>query len=484
MKNKLLLLSAVATAISLSCSVAATPSQLSVQAEQPVTVYDLPGTYFDTHDIRADEELKLDKNFPFQIRQPGFNSVAKSQLFLQSETVNAESEPTPAQRSGCPDLPLDNGVYVNFTEQGQIRCYSTEVTEPTKIEGLLNNIPTGVDYNLYLFKLEDDNSFTALDLGNSTTAQSERVVQKVDAGVYILAAEAVTGFSEEQSIMGWFSHTEFDQQESNDKPGQATILPANGTISGNIDNQNDLDYFVYQVGEEQEQITLSFSASEQFILELWNGSGWAKVPNNNIVNINTTKGSNAIFLVRGDSANQPPTAAQYAFTIADANAATKISTIHTWNNEQLTNLLSASLLEAHQEIGMSATAVNDAGEPVPFALIGLDAIDHTGRIGSSVLRADANGKFSTTVALPDCDGTMEVTRENRVTRGTPTNPELLWEIKFDPANYRYMLLDPSGSPKYTFAHEFAHICKEKIIESCYWDRDFSSGENKYICNRY
>ncbi|RZM76460.1 carboxypeptidase-like regulatory domain-containing protein [Pseudoalteromonas rubra] len=481
--NKKILASTITLALSLCATASAKTIELPVQSEQTPSIYDMPGTYFDGVTERADEALEQKHAFPFQIRRNAMSLPAQPQFQAFSAQADPAVSQTPAQRSGCADLPLDGAIYLNFSEQGQIKCYSTEITEPTKIEGLLVNIPQDVDYNLYLFKLEDDNSFTPLDIADSTTALTEKVVVKAEPGAYIIAAEAKTGFSAEQSIIGWFSHPDFDQHEANDKPGQATALPSNGTITGNIDNQNDLDYFIYQVGEGQTAIALNFSASDQFSLELWTGSSWAKVPHNQQVNLNTGGSNGAVFQVRGNAANLPPTAAQYTFTVSNPHSATKISGIHTWNNENLTNLLSPSYLEAHQEIGMSGTAIDAAGNPVPYASVALRAISRESEIGFKNLLADAQGKFSSTLSLPDCSGTKDARVKNRVTRGTATNPEQWWDINYNTAVYQYLLMDETGSSKYDFAHGFFHICKEKIVQTCYWHKDYASGQEEYICNR-
>ncbi|WP_125782948.1 carboxypeptidase-like regulatory domain-containing protein [Pseudoalteromonas rubra] len=481
--NKKILASTITLALTLCATASAKTIELPTQSEQAPSIYDLPGTYFDGVTERADEALEQKHSFPFQIRRNTQSLPAQPQFQVFSAQADPDVSQTPAQRSGCPELPLDGAIYLNFTEQGQIKCYSTEITEPSKIEGLLVNIPQDVDYNLFLFKLEDDNSFTPLDIADSTTASTEKVVVKAEPGAYIIAAEAKTGFSAEQSIMGWFSHPDFDQHEANDKPGQATTLPSNGTITGNIDNQNDLDYFIYQVGADQTNMALNFSASEQFNLELWTGNSWAKVPHNQVINIGANSGSTAVFLVRGNTENVPPTTAQYALTISNPGSAEKISNIHTWNNENLTNLLAPSYIEAHQELGMSGTAIDATGAPVPYASVTLRAARGAEQLSMETVRADANGKFSKTIPLPDCTGEHDATVKNRVTRGTATNPEQWWDINYNAAGYQYLILEEGNQIKYNFTHSFVHICKEKIVQTCYWHKDYASGQEEYICNR-
>ncbi|MBQ4837200.1 hypothetical protein [Pseudoalteromonas luteoviolacea] len=484
---KLLKYSSVAIAVTMAGSTFASNIVVPKLIDQPVSIYDFPGTHFDGNQVRSAEEGGLKTNIPFQIqhlerRNQIVNAMNTSTFSAGATMSQNNTSPTLQERSGCPELGLDSAVYASFSQPNDITCFSTQITESTKIEGLLVNIPQGVDYNLYLFKLEDDNSLTPLDTSVSTTAATEQVVYKADPGAYVMVAQSISGTSADQSIMAWFSHPNFDAQEANDKPGQATTLPSNGNIVGNIDSQNDQDFFVYSAGASQSKLSFNFAASDQFSLEIWNGSGWTKVPNNQRLNIDVTPSTNTVFLVKGDQANLPPTSAQYSFAVSDPLSGASVGSIRTYNNENLTNLLAPSLLEAHQEIGMSGTVIDGSGQPVPFGLVYLNVYNREpiGVLANEAIQADENGKFNQLVALPDCVGANDHTRQNRVTRGTPTRPELTWDINWNSGVYEYK----APNSERGIVVEFAHICKEKITRSCYWDRDFSSGEDKYICNRF
>ncbi|MBQ4811774.1 carboxypeptidase regulatory-like domain-containing protein [Pseudoalteromonas luteoviolacea] len=436
------------------------------------------GTLNEVYPNLERQPLSVQVQDPKQIKaQLQLGQLNTAQTLTTSTTTS-----TPAQRSGCPNLDLNNAVYTAFTAQGQIQCYSVDVTTATKIEGVMVNIPANVDYNLFLFKLEDDNSLTPLDVSNQANAVNEQVFYKVDPGAYILAAESTQWAAADNAIMGWFSHPDFDANESNDKLSQATVLSPIATVQGNIDNQNDLDFFTYQTTANQSQVKLNFSASNQFILEIWGGSSWLQAPNNQLVNLNTTGNSTVVLRARANPTSQPPVSAQYAFTLSNPDAGVKISNTRVWNNENLTNLLSPSLLEAHNKLGMSGTVVDAAGAAVPFAQVVLAAVSHQGQnLGAQGLVADSQGQFSTTIDLIDCAGVDTVNRRNRSYRGTPTNPEMWWDITYQFAQYLFILQDSGGTNQYVFNHNFAHICKERITKTCYWQRDYINGGEEYKC---
>lgn len=130
----------------MSTASAGNDNQFPTKLEAQLKIEDLPGTFFDGK-ILPDSNVPLNTDFPFQILQPqqSKNKITSMQMMSSEATLT-----TPAERSGCPELNLDSAVYTNFTAQGQIQCYSIELTEATKIEGLLTNIPSEVNYSLYL----------------------------------------------------------------------------------------------------------------------------------------------------------------------------------------------------------------------------------------------------------------------------------------------------------------------------------------------
>jgi hypothetical protein len=486
--------------IVMSTSVMANVDSLSPNMKDQLDIEQVSGVYFESDTLRENSVTPELRDFPFKIQHPDTLPLDSSDKFFATpeatlkgfsatKQYQAEAMATAAERSGCPTLALDSAVYTNFTAQGQFQCYSVEITTATKIEGLLANIPADVDYNLYLFKLEDDNSFTMLDFANSPTATLEKAIQKVDPGAYILAAQATQGVSATSAIMGWFSYPDFDQQESNDKISQATALSTTATIQGNIDNANDLDYFTYQVGANQSKLYFTFSASEQFIFELWTGSAWAKISNNQLISLNVTANGMILFAARGVTDNLPPVSAQYALTITDPSSATMLKSAYIWNNEHFTDLLFTGYQQAHQYLGMSGTVTNDNGQPVPFAEVVLTANygdnevipNSEVEIGRTIVRSDNDGKFSVAMTLPDCAGSEREEVRNRTYGGSQTNTEQWWIMRYNEAKYKFELKNANGVAIDTKGYDFTHLCSETLTKTCYDYRNPVTGEMGRRC---
>ncbi|SMP19761.1 hypothetical protein, partial [Oceanospirillum linum] len=216
-----------------------------------------------------------------------------------------------AEQTGCPNLDFGSGLSLTFSAQGQFACVSTLVETETKIEGLLLNIPAEVNYDLFLFK-HDENGLTQLDASFQANAAVEKTFAKVQPGAYVLVAQATQGASADPVVFGWQGYTQIDSQEANDKVSQSTSLQTNAVIQGNLDNTNDLDFFSYTVEPDQVKLNLRFSASEQFVLETWSGSSWVQLPNNQLGAYSVTPNTTVNFLVRATADNPPPASAQYS----------------------------------------------------------------------------------------------------------------------------------------------------------------------------
>jgi hypothetical protein len=63
---------------------------------------------------------------------------------------------------------------------------------------------------------------------------------------------------------------------------------------------------------------------------------------------------------------------------------------------------------------------------------------------------------------------------NRVYSGTPTNPSMWWDIHFSIGNFAISVGDNNyGS--------FYHICKERLVETCFYDKNYSTGMTELKC---
>ncbi|SHE61141.1 carboxypeptidase-like regulatory domain-containing protein [Vibrio gazogenes] len=475
---------------------------ISNSVSEPFDIENTPGVYIDSNQTRNSDALEQEIQWRSKILQPESLSAHKN---------IAEGNQSSEQRTGCPVLPLDNAIYTNLQQEGDVQCYSVEIKETTKIQGVLTNIAEDVDYNLYLFQLTDENKLATLDTSVSSTARQEQVFYKAEPGIYVLAVEAKTGISKEKAIVGWLSHPEYDAQETNDKASQAYTLTSSATIQGNMDNNNDLDYYVYKTGADQNRIALKFSASDQFITELWTGSQWAAIPHNQVLAINDVSSNSSVyFLVRANTESVPATSAQYSLTVSDPDSGVTLSNVNVWNTEKLAkhdtyrNTLEGncvverlkkirhcfplSKIFAHNKLEMSGTVLDQQGLPVPYANVLLYARDGVNDLlgEPTVVTTDEQGKFMKTVKVADCSGKVDQKRleqiGNGVSYGTLDWPELWWDIEFEERYSEYTLaVTAPNSPQGIEQKQFIHLCNATLRKMCYHLWDHNAGKEINRC---
>lgn len=386
---------------------------------------------------------------------------------------------------------------MTFSAQGQFACVSTLVETETKIKGLLLNIPAEVNYDLFLFK-HDENGLTQLDASFQANAAVEKTFAKVQPGAYVLVAQATQGASADPVVFGWQGYTQIDSQEANDRFEQRTPLSTNAVIQGNLDNTNDFDYFSYAVGPDQAQLNLRFNASEQFVLETWSGSSWVQLPNNQLGAYSVTPNTTVNFLVRATADNPPPASAQYALAMAAPGTATSIDNLKVWNNERLSKLLllakpsppaTSTSVQAHSYVGVSGYLKDRNSTPAPFASLGFDiqsrnpdTLEYT-TMASAQLTADEQGYFNGSLSLPDCANRPYEANNihNRVYSGTPTNPSEWWDIDYNVARIYFYLIDVNDIPFRTNIESFYHICNEDLVKMCFNEKNYDTGGTKWTC---
>jgi len=179
--------------------------------------------------------------------------------------------------------------------------------------------------------------------------------------------------------------------------------------------------------------------------------------------------------------------------MAAPGTAASIDNLKVWNNERLSKLLllanrddkpptTSTSVQAHSYIGVSGYLKDRNSTPAPFASLGFDikSLNPDTRqyatMASAQLTADEQGYFNGSLSLPDCANRPYEANNihNRVYSGTPTNPSMWWDIDFSIGNFAISVGDNNyGS--------FYHICKERLVETCFYDKNYSTGMTELKC---
>lgn len=179
----------------------------------------------------------------------------------------------------------------------------------------------------------------------------------------------------------------------------------------------------------------------------------------------------------------------------NSGSAESVTDFKAWNNENLTKLLVQSgklydldipqlktaSIEAHDNINFSGTVRDSDNNPVPLTSVTVRIqTNGSGLLEPTILLADENGYFNGSVPLKgdECSAVGDpINVHNRVHRGSPTNPSEWWDISWGIGSYFVYL--PNGTK--VGSNTFIHICKEKLVEMCYYERDYNTGGSKWTC---
>jgi len=143
--------------------------------------------------------------------------------------------------------------------------------------------------------------------------------------------------------------------------------------------------------------------------------------------------------------------------------------------------LKTASIEAHDNINFSGTVRDSDNNPVPLTSVTVRIqTNGSGLLEPTILLADENGYFNGSVPLKgdECSAVGDpINVHNRVHRGSPTNPSEWWDISWGIGSYFVYL--PNGTK--VGSNTFIHICKEKLVEMCYYERDYNTGGSKLTC---
>lgn len=141
-----------------------------------------------------------------------------------------------------------------IAESGQQRWYAFAANAGKLTLNLNFTQSANVDYDIYLYKYNDESGNIELVDGAETTNYIEHFACMVDEGIYFVFVNGYSGYDAANPYtLGVVLSTYYDQQEPDDRIQNAyNFSGVDFSLSGTIDNQFDIDFQKY---------TLDFSGS-------------------------------------------------------------------------------------------------------------------------------------------------------------------------------------------------------------------------------
>lgn len=146
-------------------------------------------------------------------------------------------------------MDLGDEIYDSVTEELEQRWYAFSIEQSTKVT-LAMVMDDQVDFDLYLFQLNEEESTINLIGGSATTGngEAELAMGVLDAGIYYLGVEAASGTG---SFLVYSYAGINDKNEINDSTDTASSYTNNSRMTATIDSPFDEDYYKVVIGENE-----------------------------------------------------------------------------------------------------------------------------------------------------------------------------------------------------------------------------------------
>ena len=300
----------------------------------------------------------LEKKFTLgEIQRLSSGLVNSSSRVATFATAAAEATTT------CYNITENYAVYDALANVGDQRCFLFTSVEKAKIEVVIINQPADTNYDLLFYKYEaDTGGFTLIDYSNYTSG-NEYTTSLVEADTYAFVITKISGTSTDNYIFGTFSYTGFDEYEANDRVDLGTPLRDNNSITANLDNAGDIDYYIYSFGVNQEGLSISMISGDSFQLELYHDDVWNVYPiDNDSITVTGAYGAKVyVRVIANPNSTYNPNATYKLYMSYQGN---DFNDTTTSSPDGVTNLVSSSYVEAYDTITFSGTLVDIYDRPL------------------------------------------------------------------------------------------------------------------------
>jgi hypothetical protein len=343
---------------------------------------------------------------------------------------------------------------------GEQHCYVMPLAQKSKVMGQLLANDAASDFNLYLYQYDPANNIlTHVDSSEKAAGNIEQTFAVLPQASYILVAELKSGAGGSFNFVG-NSYSNFDAQEPNDSDIVSKIPTVNvgQTVTGNLDNPADVDYFAFKLKASETEFKLHISGSDEHQVEFLNASSWQVLPHGQQLSAKGAAG--ATYYLRALAKPDTTSSTLNNYQIRSSNGSVRISGYDVYTTDRnLTDLIDYVATEAFSNLSASGTVLDSSGTPVVGERIAVVTAVNGEQI-HKIVETNAQGKFNAAFDLPRCNGNT-ITGEFDSNFGTPRD---VWRIEYKPKQKIIMYpLTKSGDKSAERSWEYIHICKETYV---------------------
>ncbi len=239
---------------------------------------DMENGVMDFSSIKKNSDLQV---VDFELENPNIcersietqYSVDMAQALSDNESVN--DNPNSAYL-------INLGEQLNGTVSAELeqRWYAFSVDKKTKFTAAMA-MDAAVDFDLYLFKLNESESTLELVGGSAVVGngESELAMCMLDAGTYFMGIEAESGFGS-YSVFTYSGVN--DDKEMNDSTDTASSYKYNTEMRGTIDSPYDTDFYKFTIGTNDIlEFTFNSPSGYDYQALLFDGSSFYNIDSGN-----------------------------------------------------------------------------------------------------------------------------------------------------------------------------------------------------------
>ncbi|WP_137939574.1 hypothetical protein [Chitinivorax sp. B] len=390
------------------------------------------------------------------------------------------ADPAPANQ-GCQEIQLNQAYDLNTPATNELQCFQLVISQKTKLDAILINMPTDAGFAAYLLQAKDDGNHVLLDSQVGTSA-SRSLHKVVEPGRYFLAVQGQSGTGGKPYTFGILGYTQFDAYEPNDRIDIPSLISTNRTIQGTLDNASDIDFYRIDIPKRINHTLVQFEGPQTAEVKQANGN-WATLPNDgkryqlppsDTIPAADGKPEQRFVMVRVRN-KDGVTATTYKLHSTTPAASFDWNA---WSAENLTNLVESGVLKVARELQIGGSVKDasnrnvGAGVPVRILVSYVDVLGSTAyqKLLDQIVTTTPTGGYYAKVTLPECYGAA---KEDKATLSRPADH---WTIEY---NSGRQIKDSSGKPMIYYQvelpgtprrdgkpgnelvqMELVHVCKE------------------------
>lgn len=232
----------------------------------------------DYSSIKEISELEEINHEEQKVNECKRSTTEKIDVDLTEVMAEGENPPLNNDPNNAYIMELGDEIYDAVTEEAEQRWYAFSIEQSTKVT-MAMVMDEQVDFDLYLFQLNEEESTINLIGGSAATGngESELAMGILDAGIYFVGVEAASGIG---SFLMYSYAGINDAREINDSTDTASTYTNNSRMTATIDNPFDQDYYKVVIGQNEVlEYTFDEPAGYDYEVLVYDGSKYYRIEN-------------------------------------------------------------------------------------------------------------------------------------------------------------------------------------------------------------